>query len=465
MILTEFGSWLFGSQLSAADESKLKTAELGMTPKAEVKEAKKEKEKLPEIVPESEEKEAEDEAEEAEEEEADEDEEDEEAGEDGEDGEDESSLDEEELAELNRTGRSALWEKLMPARAGSAKDAAERMKTLAPPNPKQAGDHKHALLYLENHAGGNTELIGIAPKGADRKKALRWLQDALLKISESHDKSYQLPVKWLIGNYRLWQEDDDDPPDKDGFYALKNLAMKKLEPIGKKYEQQYRERKLGVELGFVGQDLQFTIRPRQDHYLKLPGYFGLKEPPKQQSTPDALREHVRKQQSCYIIYLLAAVHGIDHLFQEAAKRICESCGGECRAPPCKGFMRMWAKLDTDHKDAETPRAAENIDTNRVAWIFQEPEELRKAFDKAQKVLGAPLRVKNGYDPNFDAMTETKGYRNILANYKFSPGLTWGNLSGRCEKKDLDSKDLALKTHDAWENFRSLVPALDLLWLL
>ena len=93
-------------------------------------------------------------------------------------------------------------------------------------------------------------------------------------------------------------------------------------------------------------------------------------------------------------------------------------------------MRMWAKLDTDHAKAASPKAAENIDTNRVAWIFQEPKQLRDAFAKAQEVFGPPVRIKNGYDPSFDALSDTKGYRNILANYRFIPGLTWGDLAGR-----------------------------------
>ena len=44
---------------------------------------------------------------------------------------------------LSMTGRNALWQKLMPARAGSAQDAAERMKGLKPPDSKRPDDHKH----------------------------------------------------------------------------------------------------------------------------------------------------------------------------------------------------------------------------------------------------------------------------------------------------------------------------------
>ena len=36
-------------------------------------------------------------------------------------------------------------------------------------------------------------------------------------------------------------------------------------------------------------------------------------------------------------------------------------------------------------------------------------------------------MKNHYDPEFDAATEAKGYRAILANYLFEPGRTWGDF--------------------------------------
>ena len=460
VVLTEFGSWLFGSALSFDDESLLKTAELKMGPKSkrgnggmaiesEGKSYSSEKAGGGWTGVEEEDEEDGEEAEEEEEVEDEEeagDEENEDEQDEGEDEDDEDeAMDDKEFMKLSQTGRSALWQKLMPAREGSAQDAAEKMKTLKPPNPKRAGDHKHALLYLQNHAGSNTDLIGQAPDGADRETALRWLKDALLKISESHEKSYQLPVKWLIGNYRLWLDEEKD----DGFESLKELAIKKLDKIGHKYEAQYVDRKLGEELGFVGKDLEFKVRPRQDHYLKVvgpvAGRFGLKEIPEKELRhldADERHQHETKKQSSFIVFLLTAVHGVDEIFQQTAKEICESVGGTSRAPPPKGFMRMWAKLDTDHKEAESPRAAENIDTNRVAWIFQEPSQLRDAFEKAMKIFGAPLRVKNGYDLNFNAMAETKGYRNILANYKFSPKLTWGALAKEA------------KTKTAWENFRS-----------
>jgi hypothetical protein len=193
VILTEFGAWLFGSQLSDEDESKLKTAELKLatgTEKAEGRSnagnagnggesklskirsgtsgeggtsEKRDKERdktawrpgrrLPEGAEQGDDEEEEEVEEDEEDEDGDAEEEEEEPEDPEEPEEDWEEFDEKMFNKLSQSGRSALWQRLMPAREGSAQDAAQRMKSLKPPNPKRPNDHKHALLYLQNHAG------------------------------------------------------------------------------------------------------------------------------------------------------------------------------------------------------------------------------------------------------------------------------------------------------------------------
>ena len=138
-------------------------------------------------------------------------------------------------------------------------------------------------------------------------------------------------MKWLIANWRLWP--DPDRKDEEGFLDLKALAVKKLDAIGMKYEKQYVELKIGQELGFIGEDIEMKVRPRQDEYIQMPeDRLGLEE---QEDEED----DYRISQAAYIVLLLSAVHAVDHLFQAQAKEICESVGGSVRAPPPKGFMR------------------------------------------------------------------------------------------------------------------------------
>ena len=96
------------------------------------------------------------------------------------------------------------------------------------------------------------------------------------------------------------------------------------------------------------------------------------------------------------------------------------------ATACKGYMRMMAKLDTDHADAAEPKAYENADTNRVAWVLEDADQLIKAEAEARAELGPPIRCKNNYQASFDASL-TKGYRAMLCNYVYDSKKTWGEL--------------------------------------
>jgi hypothetical protein len=66
--------------------------------------------------------------------------------------------------------------------------------------------------------------------------------------------------------------------------------------------------------------------------------------------------------------------------------------------------------------------------NRTAWVCETPEMLIQAEDAARKQFGKPIRCKNHYDPSFNAVKETKGYRTTLCNYVYSSGMTWGDLA-------------------------------------
>jgi len=359
--------------------------------------------------------EEEDDEEEEEEEEEDEEEEEEDEGEEeDEDEEDEEEEDEEAL--LCRLARNLLFVDLMPAEEGTAKAAAAAMKTLLAPDSKFKDDAKHVELYLK-HFTDDRALDGKAPPGAKRQNALRWLKAALERFSEG-DHQYQLPIKFLLGSWRLWP--DNQKPEKE-FEKLKKFASEKLDAIGVDFEKDvFVGLNIGAKLGSLGTEVK-PKRPRQDEYLMLPDPMPDFEIP---GESDA----IFNQDAFYILLLLTAVHAVDPHFQEKATQICEAAGGECKGPAPKGFMRIFAKMSTDHAEAASPKPAENVDTNRAAWIFETPEDLARAYSDAAKVWGEPLRVKNGCSPDFNALQISKGYRNVLCNYHYAPeGLTWGAL--------------------------------------
>lgn len=324
--------------------------------------------------------------------------------------------------------KAADW---IAPKEGTSRGAAAILEDLPPPDSASPDDAEHVAHYLHDFVYRNCEGLGEAPANADRNVALHWLHSALERISEGQHE-YKQPVKWLIANFRLWP--DSKNPEERGFVALRDLALKKLDDIGLRYEQSvFVTRCLSDSLGDLGADIA-AVRPRQDEYLPLPAHIA---------TPEDGPWTLISPSMAYVALLLTAVHALDPYFQEAAQSICQAAGGACSAPKPKGLMRMVAKLIGDHVDAEVPKSAENIDTNRTAWTFQDPESFRQAFDGATAGFGPPLRVKNGYSADFDAMSISKGYRNILANYRYSPdGLTWGSLA-REER-----------TEDAWKKLRT-----------
>ena len=142
--------------------------------------------------------------------------------------------------------------------------------------------------------------------------------------------------------------------------------------------------------------------------------------------------------------LLIAAHALDPGFQAKAAAAFGRAGGTGagKPPAVKGFMRMLAKLETDHADADEPKPYENADTNRVAWVLEDAEQLIKAEAEARAELGMPIRCKNNYQLSFDASL-TKGYRAMLCNYVYDPKQTWGELESEVTAAAAEVKRLVL----------------------
>ena len=146
----------------------------------------------------------------------------------------------------------------------------------------------------------------------------------------------------------------------------------------------------------------------------------------------------------HALKLLIAAHALDAGFQaKAAAAFVRAGGTDAGKPPAvKGFMRMWAKLQTDHADAAEPKPYENADTNRVAWVLEDAEQLIKAEAEARTELGPPIRCKNNYQQSFDASL-TKGYRAMLCNYVYDSQKTWGELESEVRAAAAEVERLVL----------------------
>ena len=141
--------------------------------------------------------------------------------------------------------------------------------------------------------------------------------------------------------------------------------------------------------------------------------------------------------AAYMLALLLAAHVVDESFQDVASKAASAAGAKHRAAKVKSLMRVLPKLQTDHADAPAPQSAENCDCNRCAWILP-ADRFEAGYAAAVKAFGEPIRVKNGYAPDFD-VGATHGYRALLVNFCFDLGAspwargvgdgTWGAFMG------------------------------------
>ena len=307
----------------------------------------------------------------------------------------------------------------------AAKRAAKAIRKLEPPDPAHPDDRLAAAVYAEQYGGdwGVSPWAGQPEEAEKRAETLRWVQAALERTA-AHDTRFKRPLLYVLANSRLWP--DYENPEEPGFAQLKAFAVAKLDALGEAAEREiYAALGLGPKLDGVCADVE-NVHPRQDVHAGLAASAG---------EFDGL-DHAFK--------LLIAAHALDAGFQATAAAAFVRAGGTGagKPPAVKGYMRMYAKLNTDHADAPEPKPYENADTNRVAWVLEDAEQLIKAEAEARTELGPPIRCKNYYQQSFDASL-TKGYRAMLCNYVYDSQKTWGELESEVRAAAAEVKRLVL----------------------
>eukprot|EP00964_Phaeocystis_antarctica_P073541 scaffold45132_cov64-Phaeocystis_antarctica.AAC.6 len=237
------------------------------------------------------------------------------------------------------------------------------------------------------------------------------------------DAKFKRALLFVIANNRLWP--DNENPEEPGFAQLKAFAGAKLDVLGDAAEREiYAALGLGPKLDGVCADIE-NVHPRQDVHAGLPAC----------GSSNVSRSGIEN-----IYKLLIAALALDPGFQAKAAAAFGRAGGTGagKPPAVKGYMRMMAKLETDHADADEPKPYENADTNRVAWVLEDADQLIKAEAEVRTELGPPIRCKNNYQVSFDASL-TKGYRAMLCNYLYDPKKTWGELESEVKEAAVEVK--------------------------
>jgi len=122
--------------------------------------------------------------------------------------------------------------------------------------------------------------------------------------------------------------------------------------------------------------------------------------------------------------------GLSSIFQSDVKRLYKETKCQVVTVAPKSFQRMHNKLlnPLEHGDPNIPRprCAKNVDVLRGCIIVETVEEMEEAYKIIAKTYKV-VRVKNTHDPTSEGFQG--GYRSLLVNFLYEPGVTWSQVFG------------------------------------
>ncbi len=279
---------------------------------------------------------------------------------------------------------------------------------------------------------------------------LKWVTSHLLVADEDEDVKRKIEV--LLGTPRFVDNLPHFGLWNDFIQDCKSKAME----CGQEVQHYFVEKDLGNVLGA-------SVLP--DAF----GKFCVGESGLRQVVPCNANEAERRQDStmprsfprttghsqlwsekCYIHAMRMVAMGIDASFQKLVGDVCVRSKGLYTKGCIKGFVRMLNKClsPDDHLLEEYPRPALNIDLNRNACTFENPEELLSFIDsmkqEGKKIAPHPVRIKNMMLFDTDQAREHFFYRTVMINWLYTPGCTYTELAA-----------LAMPLWDQYRNFEEV----------
>mmetsp|Transcript_27652 Transcript_27652/g.82507 ORF Transcript_27652/g.82507 Transcript_27652/m.82507 type:complete len:851 (+) Transcript_27652:71-2623(+) len=209
--------------------------------------------------------------------------------------------------------------------------------------------------------------------------------------------------------------------EASAFRSLHALSVRGLRAIEERLEGVFQREGLGEAFGRLGSEV--PARPeggRQDSEGLLPTF-----PVIHGYGPTATF-----YEDDYIDALQMLSLALDKAFFEKVEGALCSTDCKLRHPPIKSRTRMRNKLGDpdDHLHKRRPRPAHNIDTMRCAATFADARNLTRGFSALVEAFGTPVRVKNGFRPEFEPH-RSYGYRSVMLNLRFDTRVTFEEVFG------------------------------------
>jgi ankyrin repeat protein len=274
------------------------------------------------------------------------------------------------------------------------------------------------------------DLAARASDESEHRRALTWTQDMLL-LAHKH-ASIKACVKRLLAVFDFTANMDV----MDIFEPLKEFCSKRLLDIGRPLQDYYRGnedvRSLAALVPAHLPELALTkgSHLRQDHIAVNLGAASASIDP---STPDG--------ESVYIHFLRLVALLVNDKYQGMVQRVVTPLGGEHKRCAIKGDVRMRNKMlaPDDHRYAQKPRPALNIDIVRCCVTFDDVASMRKGIEALLTAVsqggggaGGVGRVKNGFATNEDDAAKSFHYRSFMLNLLVDFGCTFGELCNTLE---------------------------------
>ena len=271
-----------------------------------------------------------------------------------------------------------------------------------------------------------------------------WLVGAIQRSDQ--DPRFIPIIKAMIGNY--YAVEDMLTNDLTQWEQVIAATRSKLEVIAEKGEKEiFEEYDFDTKLGNLGKEC-FNCKIRLDDPCT-----GISKELWKEISQD-MPGNEDNGHDVFMANMVFVSRSRQTIFKKKMKILAEKSNGRPKAAPVKSDARMEGKLNVDHANEDLPKACANVDCIRLGITYDDVDGIKRGYDMVTEKY-KPLRVKNMFRRDFDAKSETFGYRCILVNVLFEEeDVTWGDVLEGAKEHILESIEALGYAPEYMEDFKT-----------